>query len=906
MEHIELTSSDLVRSREQADLLTLLKEDIAEPALHAALLEPWNALASSTNAAARTAFGRELLPEIADHLPPPADFLSSRWLLQSTSTGLAMLLPYTLAGKLAGSGMRFAGSKMGVKGEFAGLLQSSAAAQIIGAGAYDGLRRPKEGESRLGNAAGGTAAFAVFELGNSASRKAALPMLLLGRAATGSFGAVTHQSVAGLITNGELPDRETLSKAAVSGLVMNMVLPEAQKAVQNLADTASLSLGRGQAIDRYIDTHLERAAAADSAGLMQLKQNNPWLRVQTGAKADDVFIPASRVELAGKSGGLEKLARQLARLEKLTAASAEKEFSRAADFLKAGKTEDSWQTYKAARSLQEAEAKHIEDRVAVDLGKSTKLMETADYLKEIGAWPAPAGMSQEMRWRREFLAFQLSRGSYRPGSSKESLPEYIAEKQKQELMSPAEVKELEAAKMIVRDLQTDGEIAVLAGGSVRDELMGRIAKDYDIATSASPDRVQQIFRERGYKVLDVGKQFGTVRVLVDGTQFEITTLRNDGRYTDGRRPESVEPATSLKEDAARRDLTMNAIFKDPLTDTYYDLVGGKNDIAAGKIRAVGDAQQRFAEDRLRMLRVPRFAARYGFEVEPSTLEAIKANSAGIKQVSAERIREEMRGLLAAEKPSVGLEIMMESGLMKEIIPEMLPMNGPKGVQDPVWHAEGTAWVHTKMVVDQLALNGNGKNFPLMMAGVLHDIGKPLTVTFKDGGRISNPQHETVGAAMSLDITQRLKMSRAETQRVEKIIAQHMKMHKVQEMRPGRLVELLKQAEINDLIEMQNADANGKIQLPTADASYGGSHRNWLQAKLAELNASSDLTTGLKAKALVDGHMLEALGFPKTSIRREILQSAMRAQQEGAFSSTPEGRDWLMQNYGQELASRPAH
>lgn len=898
-ESFKLTKDELVIKDEHAEPLARFQETVLNPAVNAALIEPWNALALSVNSASKAALKTELISPQEELKVAPAEFLSSSWFVESVSGGLAMLVPYTIAGRMGGETLRAAGARLNVQGEAARILQHGATGQILGAAVYDGLRQTRSGETHLGNAMGGAVAFTAMEVGNAFSKEMPLTRVLMVRALTGAIGATSQQLVSKGWSKGELPNKEELWKAGVGGMVINLVLPETQRALGTVVDHASVQMGLGAPVDRYIDRVLAGKSADEvSFPLAKLQNTFPWARVETGAESNDFNLAKQRILLETSKSGADKLARELSRMEQTQ--HLEDGFSQSAGLLNQGKTNDAWQIYRQLRLQQEAQAHQIENTVAFDLGKAKSVFSQAELAQEIGAWTAPGRVSQELRWRQEFTQFVESGGKYRPGTALGDVREYKPAKDEQEGIKddPQTAREREIATDVVRSLQEDGHIAVFAGGSVRDEVMGRMPKDFDIASSATPDQVENLLKQKGFKVLTVGKQFGTIKAIFDGVQVEVTTLRNDGNYTDGRRPDSVEFASTLREDAARRDLTINAMFKDPITNTYYDLYNGRADIAAGKIRTVGDPTQRFAEDNLRMMRVPRFAARYGFTVDPGTFNAIRENAVNINKVSPERIREEMRGMLEAPKPSLGLDIMMNAGLMKEVIPEMIPMDGPKGAQDAYWHPEGTAWVHTKMVVDQLAANGNGKNFPLMMTGVLHDIAKPLTQEIKPNGSISNPKHESVGAEMAKDISERLMMTRHDVTLINKLVAQHMTMHHVKEMHPGRLAELLRKPEIHDLIEFQNADATGRGTINAGQDS----NRSWLLAKLEELKVADDPNLRLDAKPLVDGHMVNSMGFPKLPIRSEILSRAREAQQEGLFSTPEEGRQWVLQNYSEHIVN----
>jgi poly(A) polymerase len=243
-----------------------------------------------------------------------------------------------------------------------------------------------------------------------------------------------------------------------------------------------------------------------------------------------------------------------------------------------------------------------------------------------------------------------------------------------------EMKQYQIAQMICRTLNDAGFKAVIAGGAVRDLALGLEPKDFDVASNATPSDVKKLFR-----AIPVGESFGVCIVMVDGHQFEIAAFRTDGEYLDGRRPSSVE-FSSMEEDAKRRDLTINGMFFDPLTEKVIDFVGGMDDIRAGRIRFIGNAQSRIDEDRLRMLRAVRFALKLGFKFDEKDFEVVKANVHRIHDISDERIREELVKMLRVGKPRQMMEMLRDTGLLREILPEVQKMIGCG--QNPKWHSEG--------------------------------------------------------------------------------------------------------------------------------------------------------------------------------------------------------------------------
>jgi poly(A) polymerase len=451
---------------------------------------------------------------------------------------------------------------------------------------------------------------------------------------------------------------------------------------------------------------------------------------------------------------------------------------------------------------------------------------------------------------------------------------------------------LDAAVSICRALQAAGHIAVLAGGCVRDQLLGRKPKDYDVATSATPDQVERLFP----KTLALGKSFGVIVVVNDNgkIQTEVATLRNDGQYSDGRRPDAVHFVTSLQEDAARRDFTMNAMFQDPVSGEIHDFFGGEQDLKAGIIRAVGDANKRIGEDKLRMMRALRFASRYGFIIDDAMIQAIKRHAKKISSVSAERIRNELEGILVSPYPLTGLDLMMSTRLMKIILPEIVVLNTKLGDQDRIWHPEGRTWIHTRFVLMALKSCYPDASFELLLATLLHDVGKPATQKRWPRNRISNHEHDKVGAQMADVICRRLKLSNEQTRHVCELVHQHMRMHEVRQMRPGKLAVLLEHPYIQDLIALQHADAMGC-------GSGASTFREFLNGKLRDMEEEKVASKRAGATALVDGDMLITMGFTPGPLFREIKGTSMEAQREGAFTDSAGASDWVREHFGDKLS-----
>jgi tRNA nucleotidyltransferase (CCA-adding enzyme) len=320
----------------------------------------------------------------------------------------------------------------------------------------------------------------------------------------------------------------------------------------------------------------------------------------------------------------------------------------------------------------------------------------------------------------------------------------------------------DAALAVCRRLREAGHAAHVVGGCVRDLLLGRAAKDWDVATSALPGEVQQLFR----KTVPTGIQHGTVTVLVGKEHIEVTTYRGEGEYTDARRPDHVEFGVTLEEDLARRDFTVNAIAYDPLDDAIVDPFGGREDLARRVLRAVGDPAARFREDGLRVMRAVRFVATLGMELEPATEAAIPGALGSLARVSGERVRDELLKLLAAPRPSVGLLAMERTGILGTILPELAEA---VGVTQNRHHAYDV-WRHTVASVD--ATPGDAI---VRLGTLLHDVGKPRTAAPKPDAPEENTfyRHDAVGAEMADAIGRRLKLSNAERARVVALVAHHM-------------------------------------------------------------------------------------------------------------------------------------
>jgi len=419
---------------------------------------------------------------------------------------------------------------------------------------------------------------------------------------------------------------------------------------------------------------------------------------------------------------------------------------------------------------------------------------------------------------------------------------------------------------IVQALKAAGHEAFLVGGCVRDLVMGRAPKDYDVATDARPEEVAKRFR----RVIPVGVQFGVQMVMIGKTPYEVATFRTDQEYRDGRHPEGVV-FSNPKEDALRRDFTVNGLFYDPLKKEVIDYVGGREDLKRRVIRAIGDPAKRFAEDRLRMLRAVRFAATLDFQLDPATLKAAQAAAGKILEVSPERIRDELVKLFTGPRPGRGLKLLDESGLLHFILPEAERMKGVP--QPPEFHPEGDVFIHTRMVLDGVA-----DSSPVVaMGALLHDIGKPST--YRVAERIRFDGHDRVGARMAQEICRRLRFSNADTEAITDLVGEHMRFKDVRQMRLSTLKRFMANSIFPEHMMLHRADCMGSHKDLT----------NWkfLRRKLKELPKQE-----IKPKPLINGHDLLRLGYPEGPQVGLILKAVEERQLEKELTSKPQALAWV--------------
>lgn len=424
------------------------------------------------------------------------------------------------------------------------------------------------------------------------------------------------------------------------------------------------------------------------------------------------------------------------------------------------------------------------------------------------------------------------------------------------------------SREIIDTLRSHGHEAYWAGGCVRDRLLGIAAKDYDVATDATPENLLQYFPD----AIRVGAQFGVVLVSRDGVDVQVATFRSDHDYRDGRRPEGVTFTRSAKEDVRRRDFTINGILFDPVGKKYLDHVEGHADLTDRRIRAIGDPHKRFAEDKLRMLRAIRFAARLGFEIEAATFEAIQKQAPTINQISVERIRDEISRILCEGGARRGFELLDETGLLKVILPEVSALKGVE--QSPQHHPEGDVWTHTLIMLDKL----QNPTVTLALGTLLHDIGKPATFE-RSPERIRFNGHVEVGIKMAEAICRRLRYPGEVTEQVLALVANHMRFIHVPEMRQSTLKKFLRMPHFEEHLELHRLDCLGSHgQLRLYDMA---------RAKLAALPEEE-----LSPPRLLTGNDLIAAGYAPGPLFQEMLGDVEDAQLEGRIATRQEAMEYV--------------
>ena len=432
------------------------------------------------------------------------------------------------------------------------------------------------------------------------------------------------------------------------------------------------------------------------------------------------------------------------------------------------------------------------------------------------------------------------------------------------------------ATTVVKKLRSRGFDAYFAGGCVRDDLLGITPSDFDVASSATPEEVISLFT----KTVPVGAAFGVVLVIEEGVQVEVATFRTEGGYQDGRRPTHVQFAT-VEEDAARRDFTVNGLYSSPGSSEVLDFVGGRRDLKRRIIRTIGNADDRFSEDRLRMLRAIRFAVQLDFEIDPDTFEAIKRHADKILQVSWERIRDEWTKIITSSTPAKGLRLLDECGLLRLLFPEIEAM---KGVEQPAqYHPEGDVFVHTMMLMDQLS----SPCFELAMGALFHDVAKPNTFE-RAADRIRFHGHDSIGAEMTEAICRRLVVPNEPMKLIRELVKQHLRFKDAFDMKKSTLKRFFSLPRFDLHLELHRIDclaSHGKL-----DAYH------FCREKIREFE--SEPPPPLK---LVTGEDLKQMGYAPGPRYASILTEVEDQVLEGSIADREQALAYIRKHFGEKNA-----
>ena len=449
-----------------------------------------------------------------------------------------------------------------------------------------------------------------------------------------------------------------------------------------------------------------------------------------------------------------------------------------------------------------------------------------------------------------------------------------------------------AAVEVVRTLRSKGHQAYLVGGCVRDLLLGRDPADFDVSTDATPEQVMRIFPQ----TYAVGAQFGVVLVpfkavgIDSGSSalaeamsdhpkvVEVATFRSDGAYSDGRHPDAVRYSNDPKEDVQRRDFTINGLMLDPLEgDRVLDYVGGQDDIARKVVRTIGEPERRFREDKLRMMRAVRFAARFGYEIDGETVRWIRTLAPEIRQVSRERQRDELTKMLTEGSARRAFELLDETGLLHEVLPEIEKMKGV--AQPPQYHPEGDVWVHTLLLLSMLPA---GVSRTLGWGALLHDVGKPPTFRVAPD-RIRFDGHVEVGERMAEEIGERFRMSNDDIGQIASLVANHLRFADVKSMKESTFKRFVRLPQFDEHLELHRIDclgSHGMLDL-----------YDFTRAKLAEMPPEQ-----VRPKPLISGYDLLEAGYEQGPRFKEILAAVEDGQLEGRLRTRDEALEFVAREY----------
>ena len=433
------------------------------------------------------------------------------------------------------------------------------------------------------------------------------------------------------------------------------------------------------------------------------------------------------------------------------------------------------------------------------------------------------------------------------------------------------------ANSICATLRGGGYQALLVGGCVRDLLLGREPADYDVTTDATPEQAMALFPES----IAVGVQFGVILIPHDGLKVEVATFRSDVGYSDGRHPDSVVYSKTPQEDVQRRDFTINGLLMRHDTGEVLDFVGGQPDLEAKVIRAIGEPGRRFAEDKLRMMRAVRFAARFGFDIEAETFRAIRRHVGEIRQVSPERLHEELTKMLTEGAARRAFELLDETWLLQQVLPEIGAMKGVE--QPPQYHPEGDVWIHTLLMLEGLPADAS----PTLAWGVLlHDVGKPPTYqsAAETGDRIRFNNHVEVGVRMAEGICRRLRFSNEDTEQILALVDNHMKFAAVEEMRTSTLKKFVRLPHFDEHLALHRLDCLS-------------SHRHLESYEFVTRFLAVTPPEQVRPERLLTGDDLREMGFRPGPLFSQILQALEDGQLEGQIRTREEAEEYVLSKFG---------
>lgn len=437
----------------------------------------------------------------------------------------------------------------------------------------------------------------------------------------------------------------------------------------------------------------------------------------------------------------------------------------------------------------------------------------------------------------------------------------------------------ELANSICETLRRNGFQALLVGGCVRDLLLGREPTDYDVTTDAKPDQVMAFFPEN----VAVGAQFGVILIPREESKVEVATFRSDIGYSDGRHPDRVAFSKTAQEDVQRRDFTINGLLMRHDTGEVLDYVCGQADLRAKVIRAIGVPDRRFTEDKLRMLRAVRFAARFGFEIEADTLTAIRMHVEEILQVSPERLRDEFTKMLTEGAARKAFELLDETGLLQQVLPEIAAMKGVE--QPPQFHPEGDVWIHTRLTLEGLP---PGVAPTLAWGVLLHDVGKPPTFrsALVTGDRIRFDGHVDVGVRMAEEICRRLHFSNEDTEQILALVKHHMRFKDVESMRTSTLKRFVRLPQFDEHLALHRLDCLS-------------SHGNLDSYNLVRRFIAETPPEQVRPERLITGDDLQAMGFRPGPLFSQILGSVEDAQLEGQVQTQEQAAKYVLKEFGEK-------